>query len=152
MFVIRLPSCFLEKKNMLGQKVIDEDEVGFWNRTGLFFHIQLLFFYLKRRKMSSFLAFCTTVRPWLGFLLIATIKCQKSTSSVFLCREHQGKYASTGMHSLQSSVLQFLFFFSFQIKFLKAEMEKKTKIIKDLQQEVSHLSSVFMSIWIKKKT
>lgn len=25
-----------------------------------------------------------------------------------------------------------------QIKFLKVEMEKKTKIIKDLQQEVSH--------------
>lgn len=27
-----------------------------------------------------------------------------------------------------------------QIKFLKVEMEKKTKIIKDLQQEVSHRS------------
>lgn len=30
--------------------------------------------------------------------------------------------------------------FCLQIKFLKVEMEKKTKIIKDLQQEVSHQS------------
>ena len=40
--------------------------------------------------------------------------------------------------------------FCFQIKFLKVEMEKKTKIIKDLQQEVSFAQGWFESL--QKKT
>lgn len=40
-------------------------------------------------------------------------------------------------HSIQYNHLSL---FCLQIKFLKVEMEKKTKIIKDLQQEVSHQS------------
>lgn len=48
------------------------------------------------------------------------------------------KHSEAG-HSVSSSV-----FCPFcpQIKFLKVEMEKKTKIIKDLQQEVSHQSII----------
>ena len=40
--------------------------------------------------------------------------------------------------------------FCFQIKFLKVEMEKKTKIIKDLQQEVSFAQGWFESLQKKK--
>lgn len=49
-------------------------------------------------------------------------------------RAHSNAHARTHIHA--RTLITFLFPSS-QIKFLKVEMEKKTKIIKDLQQEVS---------------
>lgn len=74
--------------------------------------------------------------------------CIKKTSafSLFLsrflsiCPFFCFSFSLSHTHSLQTTLIMCPFPPS-QIKFLKVEMEKKTKIIKDLQQEVSPLGS-----------